>query len=128
MKIKVTSVIVNDQNKALKFYTEKLGFVKKNDIPLGEYKWLTVVSPEEQDGVELLLEPDAFEPAKVFQKALFDAGMAAAMFNVDDINSEYLRLQELGVEFTMTPTDMGTYSMAVFNDTCGNKITMVQML
>lgn len=126
MKIKVTSIVVNDQDKALKFYTEKLGFIKKNDIPLGEYKWLTVVSPDEPEGVELLLEPNAFEPAQVYYKALYDAGIPATMFNVDDINSEYLRLQELGVEFTVAPTKAGTVMIAVFNDTCGNKIQIVQ--
>ena len=127
MKIKVTSVVVDDQAKALKFYTEKLGFIIKMDIPVGEYKWLTVVSPEEPDGVELLLEPNAFDPAKVYHKALFDAGIPATMFNVDDINSEYLRLQELGVEFSVAPTQSGPATIAVFNDTCGNNIQIVQV-
>ena len=99
MKIKVTSVPVDDQDKALKFYTEILGLVKKTEIPLGEHKWLTVVSNEERDGVELLLEPMGFPPAKVYQKQLFDAGIPWTAFNVDDIDKEYNRLKSLGVVF-----------------------------
>src|SRR5215470_9932759 len=106
MKIKVTSVMVSSQEKALKFYTEVLGFVKKRDVPMGEHKWLTVVSGEEPDGVELLLEPMGFEPAKVFQKALFDAGIPWTAFNVDNIQKEYERLSALGVSFSMKPTKM----------------------
>jgi len=127
MKIKVTSVMVNDQDKALKFYTEKLSFIKKTDIPLGEHKWLTVVSGEEPDGVELLLEPMGFEPAKVFQKALFDAGIPWTAFNVDNIQKEYERLLGLGVVFSMKPTNMGPATLAVFDDTCGNNIQIVQV-
>lgn len=127
MKIKVTSVMVDDQDKALKFYTEKLGFVKKTDIPLGEHKWLTVVSGEQPDGVELLLEPMGFAPAKVFQKALKDAGIPLTMFNVDDIQSEYERLEKLGVKFGMKPTQMGPATIAVLDDTCGNNIQLVQV-
>ena len=127
MKIKVTSVMVDDQDKALKFYTEKLGFVKKTDIPLGEYKWLTVVSGEEPDGVELLLEPMGFAPARVFQKALKDAGIPLTMFNVDDIQNEYERLERSGVKFSMKPTQMGPATIAVFDDTCGNNIQLVQV-
>jgi len=127
MKIKVTSVMVDDQEKALKFYTEKLGFVKKTEIPLGEHKWLTVVSGEEPDGVELLLEPMGFAPAKVFQKAMKDAGIPLTMFNVDDIQSEYDRLEKLGVKFSMKPTQMGPATIAVFDDTCGNNIQLVQV-
>jgi predicted enzyme related to lactoylglutathione lyase len=127
MKIKVTSIMVDDQDKALKFYTEKLGFVKKTDIPLGEHKWLTVVSGEEPDGVELLLEPMGFAPAKVFQKALKDAGIPLTMFNVNDIQSEYERLEKSGVKFSMKPTQMGPATIAVLDDTCGNNIQLVQV-
>ena len=127
MKIKVTSVMVDDQDKALKFYTEKLGFVKKTEIPLGEHKWLTVVSGEESDGVELLLEPMGFAPAKVFQKALKDAGIPLTAFHVNNIQSEYERLEKLGVKFSMKPTQMGPATLAVFDDTCGNNIQLVQV-
>ena len=127
MKIKVTSLMVDDQEKALKFYTEKLGFVKKTDIPLGEHKWLTVVSAEEPDGIELLLEPMGFAPAKVFQKALKDAGIPLTMFNVGDIQNEYERLEKSGVKFSMKPTQMGPATIAVFDDTCGNNIQLVQV-
>ena len=127
MKIKVTSVMVGDQDRALKFYTEKLGFVKKTDIPLGEHKWLTVVSGEEPDGVELLLEPLGFAPAKVYQKALKDAGIPLTMFQVDNVQSEFERLEKLGVKFSMKPTQMGPTTLAVFDDTCGNNIQLVQV-
>ena len=127
MKIKVTSVMVDDQDKALKFYTEKFGFVKKTEIPLGDHKWLTVVSGEEPDGVELLLEPMGFAPARVFQKALKDAGIPLTMFNVDDIQREYERLEKLGVKFSMKPTQMGPATIAVLDDTCGNNIQLVQV-
>lgn len=128
MKIRVTSVMVDNQDKALKFYTEVLGFVKKTEVPLGEHKWLTVVSKEEQDGVELLLEPMGFEPAKVYQKALFEAGIPLTAFNVDDLDKEYERLLKLGVVFSTPPTQMGTVKLAVLNDTCGNNIQLVQIL
>ena len=128
MKIKVTSVPVDDQDKALKFYTEILGFEKKTEIPLGEHKWLTVVSNEERDGVELLLEPMGFPPAKVYQKQLFDAGIPWTAFYVDDIDKEYTRLKNLGVVFSMEPTQMGPSRLAVFSDTCGNNIQLVQIL
>jgi len=127
MKIKVTSVMVDDQDKALKFYTEKLGFVKKTEVPLGEHKWLTVVSSEEPDGVEVLLEPMGFAPAKTYQKALKDAGIPLTMFNVDDIQGAYERLEKLGVKFSMKPTQMGPATIAVFDDTCGNNIQLVQV-
>src|SRR6476659_3981862 len=107
MKIKLASVLVDDQEKALKFYTEVLGFIKKTEIPLGKHKWLTVVSKEEQDGVELVLEPIAFEPAKVYQKELFKAGIPFTAFNVDNVDAEYERLTNLGVSFSMKPTQMG---------------------
>ena len=119
--------MVSDQDKALLFYTQKLGFIKKTEIPLGEHKWLTVVSKEEQDGVELLLEPIGFPPAQVYQKALFDAGIPLTTFNVDDIQQTYERLVGLGVVFSMPPTVMGTTTLAVFDDTCGNHIQMVQI-
>jgi predicted enzyme related to lactoylglutathione lyase len=127
MRIKLTSVPVSDQDKALKFYTEILGFEKKTEIPLGEHKFLTVVSKEERDGVELLLEPMGFAPAKTFQKALFEAGISWAAFNVDDIQKEYERLEKLGVAFSMKPTKMGPATLAVFDDTCGNNIQLVQV-
>ena len=127
MKIKVTSVMVDDQDKALEFYTAKLGFVKRTEIPLGDHKWLTVVSGEEPDGVELLLEPMGFAPARVFQKALKDAGIPLTMFNVDDIQREYERLEKLGVKFSMKPTQMGPATIAVLDDTCGNNIQLVQV-
>ena len=119
--------MVDDQDKALRFYTEKLGFVKKTEVPLGEYKWLTVVSGEEPDGVELLLEPMGFAPARVFQKALKDAGIPWTLFHVDDVQREYERLVNLGVTFSMKPTQMGPTTLAVFDDTCGNNIQLVQV-
>ena len=128
IKIHVTSVPVDDQNKALKFYTELLGFIKKTEVPMGEYKWLTVVSPQERNGVELLLEPMAFGPARVYQKELFNAGIPWTSFAVDDIEKEYKRLSELGVQFTMQPKTMGPVKIAVLNDTCGNCIQLAQML
>ncbi|MGO4293048.1 VOC family protein [Chitinophaga sp. RAB17] len=128
MKITVTSIMVDDQQKALQFYTTVLGFIKKREIPLGEHAWLTVVSKEEQDGVELLLEPMGFAPARVYQKALFDAGIPFTLFNVDDIEKEYERLTQAGVVFSMPPTQMGPNKIAVLNDTCGNNIQLVQTL
>ena len=128
MKIKVTSVMVENQDKALKFYTEVLGFVKKRDIPLGEARWLTVVSKEEQDGVELLLELMSFAPAKIYQKELLKAGIPFTAFNVSDLDKEYQRLIDLGVSFSVEPTQMGPTKLAVFNDTCGNNIQIFQVL
>ena len=128
MKIKVTSVMVENQDKALKFYTEVLGFVKKREIPMGAYKWLTVVSSEEPNGVELVLEPMGFEPAKVYQQALLEAGIPAAAFWVEDIETEFERLKKLDVIFSMDPTQMGPTKLAVFNDTCGNNIQIFQVL
>ena len=118
---------VDDQDKALKFYTEVLGFVKKNDFPVGEFKWLTVVSPEEPNGTELLLEPSENPATKTFKKAVSEQGIPVAAFAVDDIQKEYARLKKLGVEFTMEPTNMGMTTMAVFNDTCGNLIQLYQV-
>ena len=127
MKIKLTNVFVDDQEKALKFYTDVLGFEKKEDIPVGEFKWLTVVSPEEPDGTELLLEPDDNPAAKAFKKSIFDQGIAAAAFVVDDIQAEFERLTELEVEFKMQPTDMGSSTIALFNDTCGNLLQIYEV-
>lgn len=128
MKIKLTSVLVDDQEKALKFYTEVLGFVKKRDIPLDEHRWLTVVSKEEQDGPELVLEPMGFEPARVYQKALYEAGIPLTAFHVNDIEAEYERLKEMGIDFSMEPTQMGPSKLAVFNDTCGNNIQLFEVV
>jgi catechol 2,3-dioxygenase-like lactoylglutathione lyase family enzyme len=131
MKAKIISIPVQNQETALGFYTETLGFLKKVDIPLGEgNRWLTVVSKDDQDGPELLLEPSPlhFEPAKVYQKALFDAGIPYTQFNVDSVQIEYERLLSEGVEFSVEPTEMGTVKIAVFNDTCGNHIQIVEML
>lgn len=131
MKIKIVGIPVHDQEKALAFYTEKLGFMKKQDLPLGEgNRWLTVVSKEDPEGPELLLEPapNHFEPAKVFQKAVKDAGMPYTQFRVENVQEEYKRLSGLGVDFSMEPTDMGPSRVAVFDDTCGNNMMIVQML
>ena len=131
MRVKVISIPVQDQEKALKFYTGKLGFIKKFDVPLtGDSRWLTVVSKEEQDGTEVLLEPSPnhFEPAKTYQNALFEAGVPYTQFNVDNVQEEYERLINLGVEFSVKPTEMGTVKIAVFDDTCGNNIQLVEML
>ncbi len=127
MKIQLSSVMVDDQDKALRFYTEVLGFVKKRDIPLGEAKWLTVVSPDGPDDIELLLEPNSNPAAQTYQKAIFEQGIPLTAFAVDDIQKEYARLKKLGVEFTMEPTNMGMTTMAVFNDTCGNLIQIYQV-
>src|SRR5882757_5301720 len=128
MKIRLTSILVDNQDKALKFYTGTLGFVKKTEIPMGEHKWLTVVSKEEPDGVELVLEPLGFPPAVTFQKALFAAGIPWTAFHVDDVEAEYKRLKEAGVSFSMGPTLMGTAKLAVFDDTCGNNIQLFQVM
>ena len=127
MKIQLTSVFVDDQEKALGFYTAVLGFVKKRDIPLGEARWLTVVSPDGPAEIELLLEPNSNPAAQVFQKAIFDQGIPLTAFAVDDLQQEYARLRKLGVEFTMEPTNMGPTSAAIFNDTCGNLIQIYQV-
>lgn len=128
IKIHVTSVPVDNQDKALKFYTGKLGFIKKTEVPMGEYRWLTVVSPVEQNGVELLLEPMAFEPAKVYQKALKDAGIPYTSFMTTDLNKEYERLLSIGVKFSMEPREIGPAKIAILDDTCGNNIQLVQLL
>ena len=125
MKINLTSVFVDDQEKALKFYTNVLGFLKKTEIPLGKFKWLTVVSPEGPGDIELLLEPMEFPPARIYQKALFDAGIPLTAFGVEEIQTEYERMQKLGVVFKSKPTKMGPVTVAVFDDTCGNLIQLV---
>ena len=126
MKIFITSVFVNDQTKALKFYTEVLGFVKKNDISAGNYRWLTVISPEGPADVELLLEPNENPAARTFQKAIHDSGIPANIFKVDDIHKEYERMKKLGVSFVMPPTRTGPATTATFDDTCGNLISISQ--
>ena len=126
MKIILSSVLVDDQEKALNFYTDKLGFQKKEDISMGQYRWLTVTSPEGAAGVELLLEPMGFPPAKVFQKALYDAGIPATAFFTGDIQAEYSRLKDLGVVFRGEPTNMGPVMAVAFEDTCGNLLHLVQ--
>lgn len=126
MKIKLSSVIVQNQEIALRFYTEVLGFTKKMDLPAGEFRWLTVVSPEEPDGTQLLLEPNANPAAATYQRALFEAGFPLTSFAVDDIEKEYQRLKALGVVFTTTPTNAGGTIVAVFEDTCGNLIQIYQ--
>ncbi|MBC6973465.1 VOC family protein [Bacillus sp. Xin] len=126
MKIVVTSIFVQDQDKALEFYSEKLGFVKKEDVPVGKFRWITLVSPDDQGGTELLLEPNEHPAAKEYQKKIFAEGIPATMFSVTNINKEYERLLEKGVKFTMEPTKMGEVTIAVFDDTCGNFIQIVQ--
>ncbi|MGW5053135.1 VOC family protein [Actinokineospora sp. NPDC004072] len=127
IRINVTSVFVDDQAKALAFYTEKLGFIKKTDVPAGSARWLTVVSPANPDGVELLLEPDGHPAAGPFKKALVADGIPFTQFAVDDVYAEAERLKGLGVEFTQDPVDMGPVVTAVFDDTCGNLIQLAAM-
>ena len=127
MRIYVTSVLVDDQRKALDFYTNVLGFQKKRDIPLGAASWLTVVSPDQPDGTELLLEPSGHPAAGPFKKALVEDGIPATSFAVDDVQAEFDRLRSKGVRFTQEPTEMGGVTMAVFDDTCGNLIQIVKV-
>ncbi|MDG4786216.1 VOC family protein [Micromonospora sp. WMMD1102] len=127
MRITVTSVLVGNQEEALKFYTEKLGFVKKTDVPAGGARWLTVVSPDNPDGCELLLEPDGHPAAKPWKEALVNDGIPYTQFAVDDVRAEYERLRGLGVRFTQEPAEMGPVTTAVFDDTCGNLIQIVQL-
>src|SRR5262245_54451820 len=127
MRIVVTSVLVDDQDKALRFYTDVLGFVKKTEIPMGAHRWLTVVSPDDPEGVELLLEPDEHPAAKPFKQALVEDGIPFTSFDVNDVNAEYQRLVAAGVRFTQPPVEMGPVISAVFDDTCGNLIQMAQM-
>ena len=122
VRINLASVLVDDQEKAERFYTEVLGFVKKHDVPLGEARWLTVVSPEQPDGTELVLEPDEHPAVRPFKRALVDDGIPYTSFAVTDVQAEFERLSGLGVTFTQQPLDMGPVTTAVFDDTCGNLI------
>jgi len=126
MRIRLTSVMVDDQEKALRFYTGVLGFRKKHDIPVGEYRWITVTSPEGPDDVELALEPNANPAGKAFQAAMFEQGIPIAAFEVDDLAAEFARLSACRVAFTRTPAPAGPVSLAVFADTCGNLIQIYQ--
>lgn len=126
MKIVVASVLVDDQEKALRFYTDVLGFTKKADVPMGEFRWLTVESPEGAPGVELVLEPDAHPAARPFKRALVADGIPFTSFGVDDLQAEYERLRAAGVRFTQPPLNHGPVSTAVFDDTCGNLIQLAQ--
>jgi catechol 2,3-dioxygenase-like lactoylglutathione lyase family enzyme len=126
MKIKLTSLMVDDQTKALEFYTKVLGFKKKNEFPVGEYRWITVVSPDGYDDVELSLEPNANPAGKTFQKAMFDQGIPLAAFETSDIRGDFSRLKALGVAFTKEPTPAGPVITALFSDTCGNLIMIYQ--
>ncbi len=128
MQIKFVSILVDDQHKALSFYTTVLGFEKMADIPMGEYRWLTVKSPDGIAGVELVLEAMAFPPARTYQKALFDAGMPATAFSTKDIRAEVTRLKSLGVKFRGEPVDQGPVITVLFEDTCGNLVNLVQPL
>lgn len=122
MRISLTSVLVDDQDKALRFYTDVLGFAKKHDIPMGPHRWLTVVAPDNPDGVELVLEPDSHPAVGPFKQALAKDGIPFTSFAVDDVQAEYIRLKSAGVRFTQPPVDMGPVTTAVLDDTCGNLI------
>jgi catechol 2,3-dioxygenase-like lactoylglutathione lyase family enzyme len=126
MRINITNVFVDDQEKALRFYTEVLGFVKKHDIPLGEHRWLTVVAAGEPDGTELLLEPDVHPAVKPFKSALVEDGIPYTSFAAEDVGAEHDRLSALGVRFTQPPTDLGAVVTAVLDDTCGNLIQIAE--
>ena len=126
MRMYVKSVMVEDQNKARDFYTKILGFEIKHDIPMGKHSWLTLVSPDEKDGVELALEPNEYPAAKALQKSLVSDGIPYTAFKVDDMEAECARLESLGVVFTTPPKDMGEFKLAVFDDTCGNLIQLIQ--
>lgn len=126
MRIGLASVMVDDQEKALKFYTEVLGFSRKQDVPVGEFRWLTVVSPDGPEGIELVLEPMGFPPAKTYQRALFEAGIPLTAFMTNDVHGEYERLKERGVVFRGEPKSMGPITSVLFEDTCGNLINLVQ--
>lgn len=126
MRIKLTSIMVDDQDKALRFYTEVLGFRKKHDMPVGEYRWITVTSPEGPDDLELALEPNAHPAGKTFQDAMFSQGIPVAAFEVTNIADEFARLSAKGVAFTRQPTEAGPVTLAVFADTCGNLIQLYQ--
>jgi catechol 2,3-dioxygenase-like lactoylglutathione lyase family enzyme len=128
MRIKLTSIMVDEQAKALRFYTNVLGFRKKSDFPVGEYRWITVTSPDGPDDLELALEPNANPAAKTFQEAMFKQGIPLAAFEVSDLAAEFARLSASGVAFTKPPTPAGPVSLAVFADTCGNLIQLYQKL
>ena len=128
MRIKLTSIMVDDQSKALRFYTEVFGFLPKQNIPVGEYRWLSVVSPEAPDDTELSLEPNANPAGRAFQEAMFTQGIPVAAFEVADLAKEVERLQAAGVVFTQMPTEMGPVAIAVCSDTCGNLIQLYQPL
>jgi catechol 2,3-dioxygenase-like lactoylglutathione lyase family enzyme len=128
MRIYVMSVFVDDQTKALNFYTQKLGFIVKNDIPCGDHRWLTVVSKEAPEGTELLLEPTEHPAVGPYRTSLVNDGIPAASFKVDDLKKEFGRLRDLGVKFTLEPMDAGPARIAVFDDTCGNLIQLVEMI
>ncbi|MCY4448793.1 MAG: VOC family protein [Chloroflexi bacterium] len=128
MRIELTSIHVDDQDKALAFYTDILGFVKKEDFPVGEFKWLTVVSPDAPDGAQLLLEPNDNPAAQAYQQAIFEQGIPHAAFAVDNIQAEYERLEALGVVFSMKPIDAAGGAQALFDDTCGNRILLYELL
>lgn len=123
-RINITSVLVDDQDKALRFYTDVLGFAKKTEVPLGDHRWLTVVSPDDPDGTELLLEPDSHPAVEPFKRALQKDGIPFTSFAVDDVNAEYERLRALGVTFTQQPLEAGPVTTAVLDDTCGNLIQL----
>ena len=127
IQVKLASLFVDDRDKAEDFYTRVIGFVKKNDIPLGEHRWLSVVTPDAPDGTELLLEPNAHAAAKAYQQTIFNDGIPATTFFVDDIQAEYDRLKSLGVNFNSEPTAAGPVTIAAFDDTCGNLIQLTQM-
>ena len=127
MRIAFTSLLVDDQDKALSFYTNILGFLPKTDFPIGEYRWITVVSPDAQDGTELVLEPNANPAALAFQSAMHEQGIPLTAFQVDNIVEEHARLRAMGVVFTQDPTDAGPVTQAIFDDTCGNLIQIFQL-
>ena len=127
MKMYAKSVAVDDQAKALSFYTDILGFVLKHDFPVGEFRWITLVSKEEPDGVELALEPNQHPATQIYQKALFDDGIPFTAFSIEDIKAEVKRLQTLGVEFKTLPQNVGQATIAIFNDTCGNLIQLIEL-
>jgi catechol 2,3-dioxygenase-like lactoylglutathione lyase family enzyme len=127
MRVNLASVLVDEQDKALRFYTEVLGFQQKHDVPMGEHRWITVVSPEDPDGTELVLEPDEHPAVKPFKEALVADGIPFTSFAVDDVRTEFERLRGLGVRFTQEPTEMGPVTTAVLDDTCGNLIQIQQV-
>ncbi|MGY6236222.1 VOC family protein [Burkholderia ambifaria] len=127
MRIYVTSIFVDDQDKALAFYTDTLGFRLKNNVPVGEYRWLTVVSKDQPDGTELMLEPSHHRAVAPYRQALYEDGIPAGSFQVDDLDAEFARLDALGVRFTLAPMDAGPVRIAVLDDTCGNLVQLMQM-